>query len=459
MSITSQQCKSPPSESSVVPHTEGGTHVAWRRLLYRGTSGAFLVLVVGTGLGLVAHIVVARLIGKDDYGLYALMLSWISVLAVAAQAGQDTNVVRFLPAYVLHDEWSKARGLRRGVGLFVLGMSVATAFVGCAVVFLLGMHHTAGWRATFYIGFAMLPILTQLQQSGAMHRAFKRAVSTNVYNLIVRPLVLIMLLLVSVIFFRKIDAPIAAAASAIATTVALGASAWHLSHAWPKSGGDLRPQYELAAWVRIGVPLSVYSVIWIVGYRVDVLILGGLMGPQDVGPYYAAATMAAFSMYVLNAVNVALGPLIAERHHVNDLAGLQELAHRAARISFVGALAVGAMIVVLGQWALGLFGPGFESAYVPLLILVFGGCVISAFGPVDAILALTAYQKQLSFIVLCGMLVNVLTAIILVPHFGAIGAAVAFALAIIVWRSLALWVAVKHLGINPLCICTRRREG
>lgn len=424
-------------------------NVTLRNLMHRGASGALAVSVAGTALGFVIHVVVARLIGKADYGVYVLMLSWIGVLATVAQAGQDINVVRFLPTYVLRGEWGRARGLRRGIGLLVLGISVVMGLAGCVIVYVSRAHHSSAWGTTFYIGFAMLPILTQLQQSGAMHRAFKRAASSNAYNLIVRPLVLIALLPLLVLVFHRIDAPLAAAASALAALVALAVSAWHLSRAWPSAGTHVRPEYRLGEWMRLGVQLSAFSIIWVVGYRVDVLVLGGLLGAGDVGPYYAATIMAAVSTYALNAVNVALGPMIAERYDANDLPGLRAICRRAAHISFAGALVAWVLIAVLGRWALGLFGRGFESAYVPLLILAAGGTLASIFGPVDAILALTKYQKQISLFVVVGVLVNSLVTIALVPHLGPTGAAIGFAVAIIVWRSMAFWFAVVHLGINP----------
>lgn len=447
-----------PISTGLLTHPQDSA-VTWRKLLHRGASGAFVVSVVGTGLGLVAHIVVARLIGKNEYGVYALMLSWVMVLATVAQAGQDTNVVRFLPTYIFRSDWGKAQGLRRGIGFFVLAVSIVMALIGCVFVHFVGEHDTPGWRATFYIGFAMLPVITQLQQSGALHRAFKRATSANAYMVLVRPIVLIPLLLLLALVLHRMDAPVAAAANAMAALLALAASAWHLSRAWPRRGRGTRAEYELRSWVRVGVQLSMYSIVWVVGYRLDVLILGAFLGPGDVGPYYAATTMAAFSTYALNAVNVALGPFISERYDAGDLSGLQAIARRAAHISLIGGVISGVVLALLGHWALSLFGQGFGSAYVPLLILVLGGCVASAFGPVDAILALTKYQKQLSFFVLLGVLASGITAVLLVPHFGATGAAIAFALAIVLWRSLALWYAAVHLRINPFRIRVLKRSG
>src|SRR3546814_10023785 len=72
-------------------------HASSLQLLKRGASGAFLVTVGGTGLSFLANLVMARVIGRHEFGVYALMFSWVSVLAVIAQAGQDISMIRLLP--------------------------------------------------------------------------------------------------------------------------------------------------------------------------------------------------------------------------------------------------------------------------------------------------------------------------------------------------------------------------
>lgn len=421
-------------------------------LLRRGVSGAFVVMVIGAGLGFIAHLAVARLTGKAEYGIYALMLSWVSLLATVAQAGQDTNVVRFLPTYLLRGEWGKARGLRRGVGTLVFGISVFIALAGCAVVAVVGATRPVGWRETFFIGFAMLPLITQLQQSGAMHRAFKRAVASGIYVAVVRPAGLLALLGVAWLLGQRVDAPIAAAASAAAAAIALAATAWHLSRGWPTAARGAKPQYELNRWARTGMQLSLLSIVIVAGNRLDVLIVGGMLGAADVGPYYAAVQIAEFALYGVQAVNVILAPLIAERFDADDLAGLRTLVRRAARIGFVGALAASLVIGLVGRWVLGLFGPGFESAYVPLLILLAGYCATSAFGEVGFLMSMTRYQLHTSIFVAIGILANALVAWLLVPRLGVMGVAIGAVASLVVWRGFALLFVIRRLNVNPAVV-------
>ena len=419
------------------------------RLLRRGASGAFIVSVTGTALGLLANLLMARLIGRAEYGIYALMFSWVSVLVMVAQAGQDISIIRFLPGYIQDNAWGKIRGLRIGVGLFVLATSTCVAIGGSVVVHVIGATHSAGWRDTFYIGFAMLPILTQLQQSSAMHRAFKRPVITGMYSTVMRPVNLLILLGIASIVVTRRDAPVVAVCTALAALLALLASGWHLTRAWPTPGRGARPSYEARHWVTVGGQLSLLSIITVGGARLDVMLLGAIMGTGDVGPYYAAIKMAGFAFFATQAVNVVLAPMIAERYDARDMHGLQSVAVQGARIGLAGALCVALFCAVAGKWVLALFGHGFDTAYVPLLILLLGYCASTCFGEVGFMLSMTKYQKQASFFVLVGIAANCIVAVLLVPRLGATGAAIGASLSLFIWRGLAWRFVITRLGIEP----------
>jgi O-antigen/teichoic acid export membrane protein len=424
-------------------------HASSLQLLRRGASGAFVVSVCGTGVSFLANLVMARVIGRQEFGVYALMFSWVSVLAVVAQAGQDISMIRLLPFYIREGAWGEVRGLRRGVGAIVLALSGCIALGGCAVVHVIGAGQSADWRHTFYIGFAMLPVLTQLQQSGALHRAFKRPVVSGLYQTLGRPLLLIVLLGALALMLQKVDAPWAAAASLAAAALALAGSAWHLWRTWPEQGREVAPRYEIRRWLIVGSQMSMLSIIVVSGNRLDVLILGALMGTGDVGPYYAAVRMAGFALFAQGAANVVLAPMIAERYDARDLGGLQLVATRAARFAFAGAFAVSLGFSVTGHWLLALFGLGFDAAYVPLLVLLWGYCATTALGEVGFMLSMTKFQRLASVLVLVGVAANAVVAWLLVPTLGATGAAIGAVVSLLVWRGLAWWTVRSRLGIDP----------
>lgn len=419
------------------------------RLLRKGASQTLIVSVAGAGVGVLAHLFVARVVGQAEYGVYALMLSWIGVLAVVAQMGQDASVVRFLPTYVLRRQWGYVRGLRRAIGTWVLLTALTIGGLGCAWVYWTQPGNSGSWRVTFYIGFAALPLMTQLQQSGAFLRALKRAAASAFYWSVVRRALVIVVLGLAVLFGVHANAPIAALATALGMLIALGLSTLHLQRCWPTTAKQASPAYAASSWLVVGGKLGIMSVVIVAGQRLDVLILGAMVNSSLLGAYYAAVQIASLAWYGAAAANVVLGPMVAERYDAKDYAGLESVVRRAAWYSFLVALACTVVSMLIGKWALGLFGNGFEAAYIPMLIMMSGYCIAGIMGDGPLVLAMTRYQLTGSLFAAAGVIANCAVALLLIPKFGAIGAALGALSAQCVWRALALWFVIRKLHVNP----------
>ncbi|HET7223956.1 MAG TPA: oligosaccharide flippase family protein [Rhodanobacteraceae bacterium] len=424
---------------------------ATSRLLHRGASGALLVQVGGAGFSLIVNVLLARLVGKSQYGIYAYAMSWVSVLGVLALLGQSSSVVRLVPVYLHRKEWSTLRGLRRGSSAIVLGGSIAIMLIGGAVVFALRGRMASPTLQTMLAAFLLLPLLTQLGLNGGFFRGYKRAVSAGAYNSLVRPAFLIVLVLVLALpLGLRLDAPGIMLANLVAALAAVACSEWHLSRAWPAAAKRVKPRYEPRAWFKLGRQLFLLAAIGIVSNRVDVLILGGFAGAEEVGPYYAAVRLAAIAAYGLTAVNTILAPMIAESYAADDHATMARLVHHAAKLTFVVTAAVALAIAIAGYWALQLFGKGFaEAAYIPLLIILGGQCVAAMTGPTGFLMTMTRYERQASWFMALAAVLNVVFSVALIPIFGLIGAALATAFGSVAWNVSGLTFVRSRLHVNP----------
>lgn len=441
---------SPAAPTRPTDSAQGDTSRASALLVLRkGASQAFVTLSAGAGITMLAHLFIARLIGQAQYGVYALMLSWIAALSIIAQMGQDASVLRFLPTYVARHQWSEARGLRRAIGAWVFSTAVVIGVAGCMWVYVSRSAHSAAWSATFYIGFATLPVTTLLDQNSSFLRALKHAAASTVYSGVVRKLALIGVLGIGVLAGARADAPLAALASALAMLIALAGSTVHLRRRWPTEARCVSANYELRSWLAMGGKLGTMSIVIVAGRWLDVLILGAMVQSSVVGAYYAAVQIAALGWYGANAANVILAPMLAERYDAQNTAELELVARRAAWYSFLVALACTVVFALVGRWTLGLFGTGFQVAYIPMLILLLAYCVSSVLGDAPLLLSMTRYQLAGSAIAAVGMFVNGVVAILLIPKFGAVGAALGALSSQCVWRALSLWFSVVRLGVNP----------
>jgi len=96
-----------------------------------------------------------------------------------------------------------------------------------------------------------------------------------------------------------------------------------------------------------------------------------------------------------------------------------------------------------GNQLLRLFGEGFETAYLPLLILLFGEMAAAAAGPVGFFLTMTGRQMTATRIEAATSAIAISLALVLVPRYGILGAAIVVALGSSV-RNAAMFVAVRR---------------
>lgn len=419
------------------------------RSLYSGTAASLAVQVGGAALAFAAQLILARLLRPTGYGTYALAFTWAATLCTLALAGQNNAVLRFIPRYIHDGRWRELRGLRIGAHTLVFAAAAALAVAGALTVLFAGARIGTALRQTLWAGFALLPVLALLQLSGALHRGLKRPASSGVYYSILRPALLILVVVIWSSTIGHLSPQEAMEASIVAALAALVCSEWALGAAWPAAARQASPRFEKRAWFSLGRQLFFMSVIEVLLGRADVLILGGVAPSKTVGAYFAAVQLGSVAAYGLAAANTIMAPLIAEHYAAGDTAGLQRLTRRAALMTFAITMGIVLPASVLGRVLLGLFGKGFEAAYVPLLIVLAGQCVNALCGPVGYLLTMTRFEHRAPVIFGGAACLNVALNLLLAPRYGMFGAAIATAVSTATWNLAALAYVWKRLGINP----------
>jgi O-antigen/teichoic acid export membrane protein len=110
------------------------------------------------------------------------------------------------------------------------------------------------------------------------------------------------------------------------------------------------------------------------------------------------------------------------------------------------------MMVFGGKVLLGISGQQYIAGYTPLLILLAGQVVNALSGSVGFIMTMTGYQNQAARIFALGAVVNTLLNILLTPHLGMNGSAIATAITTVLWNVIMLIFVMRKLKINPTVI-------
>jgi O-antigen/teichoic acid export membrane protein len=118
-------------------------------------------------------------------------------------------------------------------------------------------------------------------------------------------------------------------------------------------------------------------------------------------------------------------------------------------LTFWPALAIAVIFAAFGPFVLGLFGPGFERGYAALLILTLGQLVSAFVGPVVNLLNMTGHQAVTARVLTASATLAVVAGLLLTQAWGAIGTAVAFSAATLLWNARLAVFLVRKLEVLP----------
>jgi O-antigen/teichoic acid export membrane protein len=247
---------------------------------------------------------------------------------------------------------------------------------------------------------------------------------------------------------RTLTAPVAMGMNVVATATAFAAGLVVLLRHLPAAADGEPATSGDWSWLSSSLPLMCFTAINVLTAELDLLILGALKGPEAVGIYSVAVRTAELIPFVLLAVSPAIAPHLARLHAAGDAEGLQQLVTVTTRAILALAVPVALFMVVGGNWFLGLlYGPALAQGHAALTILCIGQVVNVGMGPVGMLLTMTGYERDALRCIGASGALNFVLSIVLIPDWGANGAALAASASLILWNVLMALCAVRRLQI------------
>ena len=112
-----------------------------KTITYSG--GALLIAsAVGNGLNYAFGIFLARVLGADDFGLYALALTVFNILTLIFVFGLDTAAIKFVSHHLEEHQMARARTTIGTTTILASGSALVAAFALAMVAHPLAMNTT-----------------------------------------------------------------------------------------------------------------------------------------------------------------------------------------------------------------------------------------------------------------------------------------------------------------------------
>lgn len=427
----------------------GGTGLGARIL--KGGIGTALVNIANMVLSIGLGIVLARGLGADGYGVYAYALAIMSVLVIFAELGMPTLLTRELASREASADWPAAKGA------FVRSFQIACAnalVLACAGALATVYLYDAGSveaQRTMLLMFCLLPIVVVLKVLGAALKALRFIVFSQVAEGLLR--VVLVLVALSITFFvwpgfRSPEAAMAVQVAATLLVVMIALAVFLLKAPTPMKRA--KAAYSTSRWLKSALPFTLIGGASIVNSQTDIIMLGALVAPADVGIYRVAMQSAALVAFVLQVGNTVVSPYFARLHASGSTNELRWLVQRSSQVVFLLTLPLAVFFVLFGgAFAALVFGPEFGESHMPLAILATGELVGASMGCLGFLLYMTGHEKAMLRVLALSAGLNILLNALLIPLFGTPGAATATALGQLLRVILIYRIVRSALRINP----------
>ena len=432
----------------------GGDRASIGRLLVHGAGVSIGVRVIGIALSYAANVLLSRTLGVEAFGEYVIALSWALTLTLPAKAGFDNSALRYSTIYLERGDFASFRGFVRTAAAAIAIVSLAiTAVIGFAGgQFMPVGAATRAWAALLVLPLALLTFFSVVM------RTAHRIVSSQFYEQILRPALII--LGIGVVFFEglRLKPATAMGLTVFASAAALLALLVEMQRTF-RAARIHQPRYqEWREWLTVSAPMLLMGVVQELTNQIDIILLGQMADARAAAVFAASWRLASLVPFALVGLATLGAPLIAAAYERRSSAELHRVSSIVARLSFVFALLSALVLYIFARPLLGLFGPGFASGDRVLAILLLGGVVNAFTGLVSYFATMTGRERQALVIFAGALVVSIGLNIILIPRFGAVGAAVASSSATIAWNIALLVYVRRTIGIDASALALSPRR-
>jgi len=413
----------------------------------RASMMSVAITITGLGFGFGQAVLSARLLGATGYGRVLVPMAIVQIVGLLGLSGYAGLAVREIPARIATGDAGGLTAFVRHAFLMVVGLSAAATVLLVIVAVdtnLVGPEYreTLEIGALIVVPFALIGLLRGLAQG------FGRVAQAQAPSELIRPGVMFLPLAVIALLglpFGPLTYMWFSLGTALVSMLAAALWLWRSERARLSA----RAQSERARHFVAALPFLGLGLVDTLQGQINTLLLGTFASPHEAGVFQPIVRLTPVLTLPVMAAAMRFGPRIAELWQNRDIERIRWITRTFTWTTSLLTLGLALSIAVAGPWLMSIFGPEFRQS-APLLWYVAGAQVFNAAcGPAGWLLAMSGRSGSTLAGQIAGLAVNAVVGVILIPLHGALGAAIALALGIIVWNVTTLAMATAHYRFNP----------
>ena len=396
-------------------------------------------------------IYVARVLGAENLGIYALGMTLVSLTQLVGCLGLQGAAPRYIAIYNATGRFDDLRGFLTKSIAVILGLNL----IFSVMLYLAGgrfartVYHSPGLSGYIPV-FAVLTVVGALQTFysqvlAGLKDVTKRTVITNFIGSPLVSILTVVLLALGTGMWGYLSAQIV---NSVVVLALLAVVAWKLTPPAARFSTAPLPRFDGEIKNFAAASLGMGALEFLVS-QADKILIGFYLNPTLVGIYVIASTLSALIPIILQSVNQIFTPVIADLHVQGRIQVLGRLFQTLTKWVVGLTLPLAVVIIIFAVPLLRLFGPSFEAGSSVLVIGAVGQLVNCSVGSVGYLLLMSGNQNRLIRVQIVMAFVSVVVNVTLIPILGIIGAAIAASGVNIAGNIWNLSEVRKALGIWP----------
>ncbi len=408
----------------------------------RGSSLLLIGRSLSMGVNFLTQILIVRALTKPEYGAFAYALSIVALGQMVITLGLDRGASRFLTIYDEEEDHDRLLGTIVGISglILALGTLLIVGIYFFEDVALGSLKSTPNAAPLLLILILLAPIQAYDQLLTGLLTVFASPRSIFFRKYILAPglrlgVVIFLIVSQSGVLFLAIGY-VAAGALGVALYVVI---------LWQVLGrrgtlGKLRkasmkiPAREILVFT---IPLVTTDLVYIFMNSTDAILLEHFKGLNDVAAWRVIQPAAGLNQLVMQSFALLFTPVAARMYARRDTQGVRDLYWRTAIwMAVISFPLFAATFSMAGSLTQTLYGQRYEASAIYLAMLSFGYYFSTALGFNGLTLRIFGVVKFVIVVNLLAVVANVALNLVLIPQFGALGAAIGTTLTIVIHNLL-----------------------
>lgn len=381
--------------------------------------------------GLLSQLALARIFSPADVGIFLLTTSVMAFASLLITGGYQALALTYLARYQTLARKSLIAAFRAAALRTTL---ILTAVMAIAATIACFIPSLAEMRLAIIYGCLAAPGMALTRLNSAVANSLRRFDLSYLPDFLLRGGFILLTVLAIVAFASEPKIVWVLCAVVVSTYGAAGVQAWFLGQSglvprvFSQQRRNLAPFYRLrAAALLVGAFVSGAFA------EIVTLIAGLLLPPAEVAVLGIAVRLAAIAGFVVQTMQIFTIPDLTDAITRGMWRETDSLMRRTNLVSFGLMLAALIGAVLLGEWALSLFGPEYRAGKWALLLFLTSQTIRSAGAMNNYLLSLGGFQTRTALVCAISLMMMLAVAALLTPRWGIMGVAWAAFVAECVW--------------------------